>query len=99
MVRKPGEDQPLPPPEILPRENRDDLGSQATGPVLSRKTTVHLTRDEAALAESRGRVAGPSGAAAKLGIPPSTLDSRIKALKIDKSKFKFGRSYIGKPNH
>jgi transcriptional regulator with GAF, ATPase, and Fis domain len=44
---------------------------------------------EAALAESRGRVAGPSGAAAKLGVPPSTLDHRIKALKISKKQFKF----------
>jgi len=44
---------------------------------------------EAALAESKGRVAGPSGAAAKLGIPPSTLDHRIKALKINKTHFKF----------
>jgi transcriptional regulator with GAF, ATPase, and Fis domain len=45
---------------------------------------------ETALAESRGRVSGPSGAAAKLRIPPSTLESRIKALKIRKSQFKFG---------
>jgi transcriptional regulator with GAF, ATPase, and Fis domain len=45
---------------------------------------------EAALAESRGRVAGPSGAAAKLGIPASTLESKIKAFKIRKSQFKFG---------
>jgi len=45
---------------------------------------------EAALAESRGRVSGPSGAAAKLGIPPSSLDHRIKALKIQKKQFKFG---------
>jgi PAS domain S-box-containing protein len=44
---------------------------------------------EAALAECRGRVAGPAGAAAKLRIPPSTLASRIKALKIRKSQFKF----------
>ena len=44
---------------------------------------------EAALAESRGRVSGPSGAAARLGIPPSTLDHRIKVLKIDKTRFKF----------
>jgi formate hydrogenlyase transcriptional activator len=44
---------------------------------------------EAALAESRGRVSGPTGAAAKLGIPPSTLDHRIKALKIHKKQFKF----------
>jgi PAS domain S-box-containing protein len=43
---------------------------------------------EAALAEAKGRVSGPSGAAAKLGIPPSTLDSKIKALKIDKQRFK-----------
>jgi transcriptional regulator with GAF, ATPase, and Fis domain len=44
---------------------------------------------EAVLAETRGRVSGPSGAAAKLRIPPSTLETRIKALKINKSKFKF----------
>ncbi len=43
---------------------------------------------EAALAEAGGRVAGPSGAAVKLGIPRSTLDSRIRSLKIDKHRFK-----------
>jgi PAS domain S-box-containing protein len=37
---------------------------------------------EAALAESNGKVAGPDGAAAKLGIPRSTLDARIKQLHI-----------------
>jgi formate hydrogenlyase transcriptional activator len=42
---------------------------------------------EAALAKSNGRVAGPRGAAAKLGIPPSTLESKIKQLKIEKSRF------------
>jgi transcriptional regulator with GAF, ATPase, and Fis domain len=45
---------------------------------------------EAALAESRGRIAGPSGAAARLNIPPSTLEYKIKILKIRKSQFKFG---------
>jgi PAS domain S-box-containing protein len=45
---------------------------------------------EGALAESRGRVSGPSGAAARLGIPRSTLESRIRALKINKTQFKFG---------
>ena len=44
---------------------------------------------EAALAETRGRVSGPSGAAAKLGVPSSTLDHRIKALKINKKHFKY----------
>jgi PAS domain S-box-containing protein len=42
---------------------------------------------EAALAESKGKVAGPEGAAAKLGIPRSTLDSKIKQLRIKKHKF------------
>ena len=44
---------------------------------------------EAALAESRGRVYGPAGAAAELGIPASTLRSKIKKFKITKSRFKF----------
>src|SRR5438876_440857 len=43
---------------------------------------------ETALAASGGRVSGPSGAAAKLGIPGSTLDSKIKALGIRKERFK-----------
>jgi DNA-binding NtrC family response regulator len=42
---------------------------------------------EAALAETKGRVSGSSGAAAKLGIPPSTLESKIRSLKIDKRRF------------
>jgi formate hydrogenlyase transcriptional activator len=43
---------------------------------------------EAALRESRGRVSGSSGAAAKLGIPGSTLESKIRSLKINKNHFK-----------
>jgi formate hydrogenlyase transcriptional activator len=43
---------------------------------------------ETALADAQGRVSGPLGAAAKLGLPPSTLDSKIKALKINKHRFK-----------
>jgi formate hydrogenlyase transcriptional activator len=42
---------------------------------------------EAALAQSGGRVSGPTGAAARLGIPASTLDSKIKSLKINKRRF------------
>jgi transcriptional regulator with GAF, ATPase, and Fis domain len=45
---------------------------------------------EAVLAESGGRVYGTNGAAAKLRIPPSTLDSKIKKLQIRKSHFKLG---------
>jgi transcriptional regulator with PAS, ATPase and Fis domain len=43
---------------------------------------------EAALQECRGRVFGPSGAAAKLGIARSTLESKIRSLKINKNRFR-----------
>src|SRR5271156_2278706 len=43
---------------------------------------------EASLAESHGRISGPAGAAAKLGLPTKTLDSKIKRLGINKFRFK-----------
>ncbi|HTF62077.1 MAG TPA: sigma 54-interacting transcriptional regulator, partial [Edaphobacter sp.] len=46
----------------------------------------HIIED--ALAGSRGRVSGLNGAAARLGVPPSTLEYRIKKLRIRKSHFK-----------
>jgi formate hydrogenlyase transcriptional activator len=48
---------------------------------------------EAALEESRGRVSGPSGAAVKLGIPRSTLESRIRSLQINKHLFRSERQF------
>src|SRR5262245_8063463 len=68
--------------------------AQMASPPLASQPVNGEPRDEleiikAALAESRGRVSGPSGAAAKLGVPPSTLEYRIKALEIRKSQFKF----------
>jgi transcriptional regulator with GAF, ATPase, and Fis domain len=42
---------------------------------------------ETALAESKGKVSGPEGAAAKLGIPRSTLETKIKQLGIKKHRF------------
>jgi len=63
-----------------------------TQPVNQLSSKKPLTRVkemiEAALAETEGRVSGPSGAAAKLGIPPSTLESKIRTLKINKYRFK-----------
>jgi formate hydrogenlyase transcriptional activator len=47
---------------------------------------------EAALEETGGRVSGPSGAAVKLGIPRSTLESRIRTLQINKHLFRFETS-------
>jgi formate hydrogenlyase transcriptional activator len=43
---------------------------------------------EEALRESQGRIFGPSGAAAKLGIARSTLESKIRSLNINKNRFK-----------
>jgi len=58
-------------------------------PELSRTLVIQQKEMiEAALRESRGRVSGPTGAAVKLGIPGSTLDSKIRSLKIDKNRFK-----------
>jgi formate hydrogenlyase transcriptional activator len=58
-------------------------------PELSRKlATREIEMIEDALCESKGRVSGPSGAAIKLGIPGSTLDSKIRSLKIDKNRFR-----------
>jgi len=58
-------------------------------PELSRKLATHEKEMiEAALRETRGKVSGPSGAAAKLGMPGSTLYSKIESLKIDKNRFK-----------
>jgi transcriptional regulator with GAF, ATPase, and Fis domain len=45
-------------------------------------------RIEAALAQSSGKVSGANGAAARLGIPASTLESKIRALRINKFQLK-----------
>ena len=42
---------------------------------------------ENALRASNGRISGPSGAAAKLGIPRQTLESKMVSLGISKSRF------------
>jgi formate hydrogenlyase transcriptional activator len=64
-------------------------------PAASRTATLggNLVRHEkemieAALKESQSRISGPGGAAAKLGLPAKTLDSKIKRLKINKYRFK-----------
>jgi formate hydrogenlyase transcriptional activator len=43
---------------------------------------------ESVLKETQGRVSGPDGAAVRLGVPASTLESRIRALKINKHQFR-----------
>jgi PAS domain S-box-containing protein len=60
---------------------------RSSRPLAQEMTSQEKELIEVALAECKGRVSGPAGAAAKLGMPPSTLDSRIRALKIDKRRF------------
>jgi formate hydrogenlyase transcriptional activator len=57
-------------------------------PLAQRITIKEKEEIEAALRETRGRVAGPAGAAAKLSMRPSTLESKIRTLKINKHRFK-----------
>jgi len=58
-------------------------GALATTLADGEKTLI-----EAALRETNGRVAGPRGAAVKLGIPRQTLEWKIRALDIDKLRFR-----------
>jgi formate hydrogenlyase transcriptional activator len=74
------------------------LKGKPANPVQARSLDIALVRQEkglieAALAESQGRVSGPAGAAAKLGLPARTLDSKIKLLKIKKDRFKAPRAH------
>jgi len=57
---------------------------ESSGPLTQTLQKYERQLIETALAESNGKVAGPNGAAAKLGIPRSTLDLRIRQLKIKK---------------
>jgi PAS domain S-box-containing protein len=71
----------------------------ASGPTshsgLSQRHTAHEKElIEAALSESGGRVSGPSGAAARLGMPRSTLESKIRSLKIEKKRVKTAYSSL-----
>jgi transcriptional regulator with GAF, ATPase, and Fis domain len=66
---------------------------QPTGPASALDLSERLVAQEkemieAALQECAGRVSGPSGAATKLGMPRSTLESKIRSLKIGKNRFK-----------
>jgi transcriptional regulator with GAF, ATPase, and Fis domain len=70
-----------------PRLNFTAGASASPTAVMERQAERQII--ENALAGSRGRVSGPSGAAARLRIPASTLATRIKTLRINRSQFKF----------
>jgi formate hydrogenlyase transcriptional activator len=65
--------------------------SSAPAPATSASATLRdeeVRVIESALAATRGRVSGPDGAAVRLGIPATTLQSKIKKFGIDKFKFR-----------
>jgi formate hydrogenlyase transcriptional activator len=61
-----------------------ESGESSQGEGLSALADREVEMIEAALAETHGRISGPTGAAAKLGIPRQTLESKIRRLGIDK---------------
>jgi formate hydrogenlyase transcriptional activator len=70
----------------LPREQA--ATSPQSGPLVTSLIAQERQLIESALSKCRGRVSGAAGAAAKLGIPRSTLESRIQSLRIDKHRFR-----------
>jgi len=68
--------------------NQDAAPLRSSGLLTEALHTYEKKLIEAALAESNGKVAGSNGAAAKLGIPRSTLDLKIKQLNIKKHTFR-----------
>jgi len=72
---------------------RQRVGETGAKTPLDDELTAHeRSRVEAALAASKGRVSGPTGAAARLGIPRSTLESKIRSLKVNKHRFRGNES-------
>jgi formate hydrogenlyase transcriptional activator len=70
--------------------HRETLETLQTSTSLSEAlTNTEKAMIEAALEETGGRVSGPLGAAVKLGIPRSTLESKIRSLQIDKHLFRY----------
>jgi transcriptional regulator with GAF, ATPase, and Fis domain len=61
---------------------------QARGPIAKKSAAQEKEAIERALAATAGRISGPSGAAAQLSMPPTTLESKIRSLKINKYRFK-----------
>ena len=67
------------------RSTPSPASRQPLGDTLGEKERAMI---EGALAATKGRVSGPSGAAAKLGLPRSTLESKIRSLGLNKNRFK-----------
>ena len=77
--------------EVLRVEPGMLMQELASGPTATNVTVFGSDRRaqiEAVLRETRGKVYGPCGAAARLGLPATTLDSQIRSLSINKHQFR-----------
>ena len=76
--------------ELMKDESCPSTGRKAErgGALSSKRSAYERAVIEEALRASDGRVFGPGGAAARLRIPRSTLESRIRALRINKNRFR-----------
>jgi formate hydrogenlyase transcriptional activator len=75
---------------LRPQASQESDRLSKPGSGLGRDTERERAIIERALAESGGRISGPSGAASKLGIPRQTLESKIRSLGIDKHRLRHG---------
>src|SRR5271156_6415289 len=66
------------------------LQPESEPPVALQPSLIHQEREliEAALVKTRGRISGPDGAARRLGVPRTTLEYKIKSLRIDKYRYR-----------
>jgi DNA-binding NtrC family response regulator len=85
--------------DVQLRIANDLLTEKRIGPTPSSSLDAFMAKNEQSLIErtleeTRGRVSGPSGAAARLGVPASTLESKIKRLRIDKLRFRIHRGDV-----
>jgi formate hydrogenlyase transcriptional activator len=82
----------------LQLERDRPAASRGVSPLVDQVTASERAAIEAALASSRGRVSGPSGAARRLDMPASTLEFRIRKLGIDKFRFRRTTEWGQSPN-
>ena len=73
---------------LAPSAEAVPVAGPRAAPAANRLDEEEARLIEEALSATRGRVSGPSGAAARLGIPPTTLDSKIRKFGIDKFRFR-----------
>ncbi len=74
--------------ELQQQNEQDDIEVTATGPTLHAAERDHILR---ILRETKGQIGGPDGAAERLGLKRTTLNSKLKKLGIERSDYMTSR--------